>query len=119
MDSINVSSLNRCFQNIHVYRTPLKFGKKKWIIDPACQNINTKDNCYVMDPSCPSVLPDDIRCTNSDDAIVYACSILGGVIVLLIAVLIIIIIRYRENICTCLPGTSCKHYIYVHNSNVT
>lgn len=70
---------------------------------PACQNINTKDNCYVMDPSCPSVLPDDIRCTNSDDAIVYACSILGGVIVLLIAVLIIIIIRYRENICTCFP----------------
>lgn len=70
---------------------------------PACQNINTKDNCYVMDPSCPSVLPDDIRCTNNDDVIVYACSILGGVIVLLIAVLIIIIIRYREHICTCFP----------------
>lgn len=72
---------------------------------PACQNINTKDNCYVMDPSCPSVLSDDIRCTNSDDAIVYACSILEGVIVLLIAVLIIIIIRWKKKKCPCLSGS--------------
>lgn len=63
---------------------------------PACQNINTKHNCYVMDPSCPSIVPaDDKRHTDSDDALVYACSILGSVIVLLIVALIIAIIRHR------------------------
>lgn len=67
---------------------------------PACQNINTKHNCYVMDPSCPSIVPaDDNRHTDSDDALVYACSILGSVIVLLIVALILAIIlrRRKEN----------------------
>lgn len=64
---------------------------------PACQNINTKHNCYVMDPSCPSIVPaDDKRHTDSDDALVYACSILGSVIVLLIVALIFAIIKYRR-----------------------
>lgn len=64
---------------------------------PACQNINTKHNCYVMDPSCPSIVPaDDNKHTDSDDALVYACSILGSVIVLLIVALILAIILRRR-----------------------
>lgn len=103
---IFIQRLNSCFQNIHVYRTSLKIGNI-WNIDPACQNINTKDNCYVMDPSCPPLLPDVNRCTNSDDAIVYACSILGGVIVILIAVLIVIIRRHAKRRCTSSSGNFC------------
>lgn len=63
-----------------------------------------------MDPSCPSIVPaDDKRHTDSDDALVYACSILGSVIVLLIVALIIAIIRHRGQ----KAGTDfCKYYIY-------
>lgn len=64
-----------------------------------------------MDPSCPSIVPaDDNRHTDSDDALVYACSILGSVIVLLIVALILAIIlrRRKEN-----GGTDfCKYYIH-------
>lgn len=63
---------------------------------PACQNINTKLKCYVMDPFCPPLVPDDNRNANSDDALVYACSILGGVMVLLIAVFIVIILWQKK-----------------------
>lgn len=50
-----------------------------------------------MDPSCPSIVPtDDNRHTDSDDALVYACSILGSVIALLIVALILAIILRRR-----------------------
>lgn len=59
-----------------------------------------------MDPSCPSIVPADD--TDSDDALVYACSILGSVIVLLIVALIFAIIKCRERN----TGKDfCKYYI--------
>lgn len=49
-----------------------------------------------MDPFCPPVVPDDNRNANSDAALVYACSILGGVMVLLIAVFSVIILWLKK-----------------------
>lgn len=51
-----------------------------------------------MDPFCPPVVPDDNKNANSDDALVFACSILGGVMVLLIAVFIVIILWLKKKI---------------------
>lgn len=61
---------------------------------PACQNINRKQQCYVMDPSCPNQVSDDK--TNNNDAIIYTCGVLGGLLVLSIAVLLFIILKRRN-----------------------
>lgn len=66
---------------------------------PACQNINRKQQCYVMDPSCPNQVSDDK--TNNNDAIIYTCGVLGGLLVLSVAVLLFILLkRFRRKGCS-------------------
>lgn len=74
----------------------LKYCKINLILDPACQNINRKQQCYVMDPSCPPQVSDDM--TNNDDAIIYALGVLGSLLVLSIVVILFILLR-RSNKC--------------------
>lgn len=76
----------------------LKYCKIYLILDPACQNINRKQQCYVMDPSCPNQVSDDK--TNNNDAIIYTCGVLGGLLVLSVAVLLFFLLKRIRRKCS-------------------
>lgn len=61
---------------------------------PACQNINTKHHCYVMDPSCSSLKSNEE--TSSHDTAVYIGSSLGGFILIIAVVIAIFILKRRQ-----------------------
>lgn len=59
-----------------------------FISDPACQNINTQNRCYIMDPTCPFQLLSNK--TENSDTIGYVIGSLGGFIAILSIVLILV-----------------------------
>lgn len=61
---------------------------------PACQNINTKHHCYVMDPSCSSLKSNEE--TSSHDTAVYIGSSLGGFILIIAVFIAIFILKRRQ-----------------------
>lgn len=58
------------------------------IIDPACQNISTELQCYVLDRNCTA--HSDTEETSGQNDVIYTVSILGCLIVLIICCIIII-----------------------------
>lgn len=67
-----------------------------WLVitDPACQYINTKQQCYVMDPSCPTDAYTEE--TKNHETIIFACSVIGGLLVVLIIAAVIFIRNHKR-----------------------
>lgn len=79
------------------------------IVDPACQYINTKHHCYVMDPSCPADVHTEEN--NNHQTLIFAYSVIGGLLVVLIIAAGFFFWRQRTQQGNENPG---KLYIYIY-----
>lgn len=61
---------------------------------PACQDINTKYQCYVMDPSCPG--HSNYESTVNYETIIYACAIAGGIAIPIIIFGVILLVSFKR-----------------------
>lgn len=61
---------------------------------PACQDINTKYHCYVMDPSCPR--HSNYESTVNYETIIYACAIAGGIAIPIIIFGVILLVSFKR-----------------------
>lgn len=59
------------------------------VIDPACQNISIELRCYVLDPNCTD--HSNPEQSSDQNNIIYAISITGGVLVLIVCFIIIML----------------------------
>lgn len=74
------------------------FFKDEFYKYPACQDINTKYQCYVMDPSCPRLSNNES--TVNYDAIFYACVIVGGIVIpIIIGAILFVFFEIRYGNC--------------------
>lgn len=63
------------------------------VIDPACQNISTELQCYVMDPHC--IAQSNTEKSSGPNDVIYTVSILGSLILFVICC-ITIILYYKQ-----------------------
>lgn len=70
------------------------FFKDEFYKYPACQDINTKYQCYVMDPSCPG--HSNYESTVNYETIIYACAIAGGIAIPIIIFGVILLVSFKR-----------------------
>lgn len=75
---------------------------------PACLEINTKNRCYVMDPFCPSQVPNMRQSDDTDNLTVLLIGMILNSIIM--SLLLVAVLHYRKTICNCIlrkgDGTS-------------
>lgn len=68
--------------------------KRSFLLDPACQNINTNNHCYVMDPLCQSKT---LIVESNDSGVFYTCFTVCGIAFLIIgAILLYLYLKQRR-----------------------
>lgn len=72
------------------------------VLDPACQNINTELQCYVLDRNCTAYSNAvESEESSGQNNVLYNISILGGVLVLIACLIIIMLcFKWRKNMRT-------------------